>query len=687
MGPAYVHTPAIIESAQAGELQIYFGYQTSDGSAWDSNLGKNWRFNEPFEKLYPQMITGTAIMAFAIIILSRLAVLASAEVQSCSATLSFSNVGLEPKTGSFLTTSANSACECALRCLGDDRCVMFSYVGSILNYCHLYAPSIIENTDIFTVFVADAFSPQEVIRGSFAQSGSQIEIVDSVAACRSTCLNKPQPCDFYQYSVPSSGRVVCTLGYGQHLQADIIAAIVRGPRRNPTSAQPPNPPTSAPQPQPPQVTDTVPGNPSVTDPNQQNPVGSDSTIASATTTLVEERTILTATNGSVLTVDVTRTVAATATSNGANVIPRTSDPASSVSSSSSSSSSSFPILAVIVPVVLVVVIGIIVAVAIFARRRKSGRESKERNQVFSSPASQAYSPPTVPLSHLETPQYSERAFPSPTAPSSPDTKLPHNYSPSPVTITTLPVRVQASALPDKSPELFSNLSKTPENSTFNSNSYSSEKPPLIALPATMPQNTITPSVFPQDLKAPVRTANSGFESSDSQPNTQNASPTVFPADIKAPIRASSSGTVQVYRSEKEAQAYNSAISPGVPTSTTLLRRPDGTVVHVPGMQMAQIAGWNVEQVATALTGVGVALTFVEKFRENNITGYMLLLITDQRLKEMGVDLQASRNMILYAIDCITGRVNPDAAGGSTSTGSGHVGSSASNVPAEPPRYE
>ncbi|KAJ3102356.1 hypothetical protein HDU97_000637, partial [Phlyctochytrium planicorne] len=45
MGPAYVHTPAIIESAQAGELQIYFGCQTSDGSAWDSNLGKNWRFN------------------------------------------------------------------------------------------------------------------------------------------------------------------------------------------------------------------------------------------------------------------------------------------------------------------------------------------------------------------------------------------------------------------------------------------------------------------------------------------------------------------------------------------------------------------------------------------------------------------------------------------------------------------
>ncbi|KAJ3094433.1 hypothetical protein HDU97_008096 [Phlyctochytrium planicorne] len=43
-GPQVSIYPAVIENAQPGEIQFYFGCQSSLGSGWDSNLGKNWRF-------------------------------------------------------------------------------------------------------------------------------------------------------------------------------------------------------------------------------------------------------------------------------------------------------------------------------------------------------------------------------------------------------------------------------------------------------------------------------------------------------------------------------------------------------------------------------------------------------------------------------------------------------------------
>ncbi|KAJ3108042.1 hypothetical protein HDU96_007694 [Phlyctochytrium bullatum] len=67
-------------------------------------------------------------------------------------------------------------------------------------------------------------------------------------------------------------------------------------------------------------------------------------------------------------------------------------------------------------------------------------------------------------------------------------------------------------------------------------------------------------------------------------------------------------------------------------------------------RMAQVAGWTTQEVEQQLHGVGVASHVVDLFRDHQVNGYKLLLLTDEKLFQMGVDNPSSRSMIMFAVD-------------------------------------
>ncbi|KAJ3103534.1 hypothetical protein HDU97_010034 [Phlyctochytrium planicorne] len=76
--------------------------------------------------------------------------------------------------------------------------------------------------------------------------------------------------------------------------------------------------------------------------------------------------------------------------------------------------------------------------------------------------------------------------------------------------------------------------------------------------------------------------------------------------------------------------------------------------------------WNCSQVSEALTASGVSAKYVRLLNDNGIDGLALLKVTEESLTSMGVETSAARDLILYAINYITGRrergqviVNPD----------------------------
>ncbi|KAJ3104829.1 hypothetical protein HDU97_008799 [Phlyctochytrium planicorne] len=95
-------------------------------------------------------------------------------------------------------------------------------------------------------------------------------------------------------------------------------------------------------------------------------------------------------------------------------------------------------------------------------------------------------------------------------------------------------------------------------------------------------------------------------------------------------------------------------------------------------RMTEIAGWTCFQVQEALVASGVDSDSVRILTNNGVNGYLLLLLSDEKLKSMGIEPLSARNSILLAINQITGQfVAPNS-----------VRSSA--VPATPdalPRYE
>ncbi|KAJ3213884.1 hypothetical protein HDU67_002338 [Dinochytrium kinnereticum] len=60
--------------------------------------------------------------------------------------------------------------------------------------------------------------------------------------------------------------------------------------------------------------------------------------------------------------------------------------------------------------------------------------------------------------------------------------------------------------------------------------------------------------------------------------------------------------------------------------------------------------WGCEEVAQWFGEVGIAEEVVEVLRANDTTGYLLLLLSDRKLQDMGVQVPSTRNMILRVVD-------------------------------------
>ncbi|KAJ3100555.1 hypothetical protein HDU97_002136 [Phlyctochytrium planicorne] len=86
--------------------------------------------------------------------------------------------------------------------------------------------------------------------------------------------------------------------------------------------------------------------------------------------------------------------------------------------------------------------------------------------------------------------------------------------------------------------------------------------------------------------------------------------------------------------------------------------------------------WSPSQVAQWLESVDVSPRLAVILKENGVTGYHLLVMTEERLLEMGIELPLSRRMIMEAVEMLR-------------VGNGGSGSGARDdvvVPAAPPQY-
>ncbi|KAJ3213882.1 hypothetical protein HDU67_002336 [Dinochytrium kinnereticum] len=73
--------------------------------------------------------------------------------------------------------------------------------------------------------------------------------------------------------------------------------------------------------------------------------------------------------------------------------------------------------------------------------------------------------------------------------------------------------------------------------------------------------------------------------------------------------------------------------------------------------ISSVAGWQKEDVIAWLLASGISPLIIDVFEDHDVSGYMLLLLTDQKLIEMGVGSSTARNVILHAIDDLRGREN------------------------------
>ncbi|KAJ3208338.1 hypothetical protein HDU67_006801 [Dinochytrium kinnereticum] len=78
----------------------------------------------------------------------------------------------------------------------------------------------------------------------------------------------------------------------------------------------------------------------------------------------------------------------------------------------------------------------------------------------------------------------------------------------------------------------------------------------------------------------------------------------------------------------------------------------------PQRSCGDVMGWSCEQVSGWLMCAGVGNQFVEILRANNINGYFLLLLTPEKLTEMGIKLDPARDIIMNIVNDLKTRTVP-----------------------------
>ncbi|KAJ3100553.1 hypothetical protein HDU97_002134 [Phlyctochytrium planicorne] len=94
--------------------------------------------------------------------------------------------------------------------------------------------------------------------------------------------------------------------------------------------------------------------------------------------------------------------------------------------------------------------------------------------------------------------------------------------------------------------------------------------------------------------------------------------------------------------QQEASSGSESKSTYSPTNST----------HHTSISMFDASTWSPSQVAQWLESVDVSPRLAAILKENGVTGYQLLLLTDERLVEMGVELQLSRRIVMEAVETL-----------------------------------
>ncbi|KAJ3099837.1 hypothetical protein HDU97_002713, partial [Phlyctochytrium planicorne] len=114
------------------------------------------------------------------------------------------------------------------------------------------------------------------------------------------------------------------------------------------------------------------------------------------------------------------------------------------------------------------------------------------------------------------------------------------------------------------------------------------------------------------------------------------------------------------------------------TYTTTPMPASSSQTYTPSISEA--SGWTPGQVSMWLESMDVSPRLAAVLRENGVTGYQLLLLTDQRLVGMGVESSVSREIVLHVVEVLRRSGGGDVGGSSAGGGIGRSGTVA------PPQY-
>ncbi|KAJ3100558.1 hypothetical protein HDU97_002139 [Phlyctochytrium planicorne] len=140
---------------------------------------------------------------------------------------------------------------------------------------------------------------------------------------------------------------------------------------------------------------------------------------------------------------------------------------------------------------------------------------------------------------------------------------------------------------------------------------------------------------------------------DTKPLDPTMQPQIFPA--QHPRRSSISKS-----------AYNPSTHQPMPTHS-----------HHHVASISEASSWTPDQVSQWLESVDVSPRLAVILKEHGVTGYQLLVMTEERMLEMGIELPLSRRMVMEAVEMLRA--------GSSGAGASNSGAERS-APAAPPQY-
>ncbi|KAJ3100563.1 hypothetical protein HDU97_002144 [Phlyctochytrium planicorne] len=128
--------------------------------------------------------------------------------------------------------------------------------------------------------------------------------------------------------------------------------------------------------------------------------------------------------------------------------------------------------------------------------------------------------------------------------------------------------------------------------------------------------------------------------------TGSSTPTVFPSsndNDMVPFKKSSSDSKSLQQATIQKSAYNPDQRQGM-----------GAIPSTISSTIADASKWTIEQVYEWLMSMDVGSRLADILKVNEVTGYHLLVITDEKLVQMGIDHEFSRQIILGVVDRLRG---------------------------------